>query len=253
MSQKTFPKVLKKTGLISYFLLITFNNHAAFLDDQLAYSMVKTAYTEKLPVITEKLDSHQLKSSDFYVMFKIYKYEKLLRVYVRKKTGLEWLVYQDFSFCALSSTLGPKQRQWDYQVPEGYYFVNDFNPYSSFLLSMGISYPNTADKLLFPAENKGDGIYLHGGCATIGCIPVEDEPVKELYILAVLAKNNGQGHVPVHIFPFAYSAVKMNVAVAAFPQFAGFWQNLYGVEQEFDSTRVQGEIKVNKSGEYYLE
>jgi murein L,D-transpeptidase YafK len=251
MSQKTFSKVLKKTGLISYFLLISFNNHAAFLDDQLAHPRVKTAYTEKLPVITEKLDSHQLKSNNFYAMFKIYKYEKLLRVYVREKTASEWLLYEDFRFCALSGTLGPKQREWDYQVPEGYYYVNDFNPYSSFLLSMGVSYPNAADKILYPAENKGDGIYLHGGCATIGCVPVEDEPIKELYVLAILSKNNGQSQVPVHIFPFAWSAVKMSVAVAEYPEFATFWQNLYRIEQGFDSTGVMPEVAVNKTGEYY--
>lgn len=252
MPEKPLAKLLKKTGLISYFLLISLNNYAAFLDDQLQHSRVNAAYNEKLTVLTEKLDSHGLKTSDFYVMFKVYKYEKIFRVYVRKKTGHEWLKFTEYPFCALSGTLGPKERQWDGQVPEGYYYVNDFNPYSSFLLSMGVSYPNAADKLKFPAENKGDGIYIHGGCATIGCVPVEDEPVKELYILAILAKNNGQTDVPVHIFPFEYSTEKMKVAVDHFPQYADFWNNLYQVEAGFDSTKVQPVVAIDKAGNYYV-
>ena len=253
MSEKPLTKVLKKTGLISYFLLISFNNHAAFLDDQLQYSRVKAAYTEKLDLLAEKLDSHRLKTSDFYVMFKIYKYEKIMRVYVRPKTGHEWSLFSAYPFCALSGTLGPKEREWDGQVPEGYYYVNDYNPYSSFLLSLGVSYPNAADKIKFPADKKGDGIYIHGGCATIGCVPVEDDPIKELYIMAVLAKNNGQSQVPVHIFPFAYSLEKMKAAVEHFPQYAGFWKNIYDIEIGFDSTFIQPTVAVDKAGNYYIQ
>ena len=250
--QLPLAKLVKKTALISFFLLIGLNNYAAFIDDQLKYQRVKLAYFEKLEQITENLGSLNLKITDFEVMLKAYKYEEMLTVYVRKKMTDEWFLYQSFPFCVSSGTLGPKVREWDGQIPEGYYHINDFNPYSSFLLSLGVSYPNAADKLKRPDPSKGNGIYIHGGCATIGCIPITDEPIKEVYILAALAKNNGQLQIPVHLFPFNYSEIKMNFASAQFPEHALFWKNLFEIEMNFDSTHVQPSTGIDKAGNYYL-
>ena len=252
MYTKAFAKLVKKTGLISFFLLTSLNNYAAFLDDQLKYKHVKQAYDEKLIEIKTTLSTFQYEVTDFELMIKAYKYEEIMTVYVRKKSTNEWFLYERFPFCNTSGTLGPKIREWDGQIPEGYYFVNDFNPYSSFLLSLGVSYPNAADKLKRPDPKKGDGIYIHGGCATIGCIPIQDDPIMELYILAVLAKNNGQGQIPVHIFPFEYSEVKMDIASRQFPEHVDFWKNIFSIEMNFDSTHVQSAVGIDKVGNYYL-
>ena len=165
---KPLAKLLKKSAVISYFLLTSVNNYAEFIDDQLVYKNVKQAYNEKLEKITSTLAKFDFEVSDFELMLKAYKYEELMYLYVRKKSTDEWFIYTQFPFCTTSGTLGPKVQEWDLQIPEGYYYINDFNPYSSFLLSLGVSYPNAADKLKRPAPRKGDGIYIHGGCATIG-------------------------------------------------------------------------------------
>jgi len=62
----------------------------------------------------------------------------------------------------------------DEQVPEG------FNPQSNFQLSLHVSYPNAADRISGSKQNLGD-IFLDGNCVTIGCIPITDDEIKEVY------------------------------------------------------------------------
>ena len=247
-------KLLIKLGLFSFFLLSGLNNYASFLDDQLKYSRVKTAYQEKKPIIQEKLSSMDLSLNNVNVMIKAYKYEQIVKIYVKSKTAAtKWTVYKTFPFNCSSGELGPKRMEGDYQIPEGYYHVNHFNPYSNFLLSLGVSYPNRSDKIKSTASKKGGAIYMHGGCATIGCIPIEDEPIKEVYIISVLAKNNGQGKIPLHIFPFEYSEDKMSSAVKLYPEHEVFWTNLYSIEKKFDESMIAPKVGITStSGDYYV-
>jgi hypothetical protein len=50
-------------------------------------------------------------------------------------------------------------------------------------------------------EKKWHSNRINRNWVTIGCIPITDDKIKELYIYAVEAKNNGQVNIPVHIFP----------------------------------------------------
>jgi hypothetical protein len=93
----------------------------------------------------------------------------------------------------------------DYQVPEGFYFIREFNPNSNYYLSLGINYPNASDKILSDSLKPGSDIYIHGSCVTVGCIPITDQQIDELYILAAHAKDLGQDFIPVHIFPIRFN------------------------------------------------
>src|SRR5205814_6993990 len=86
-----------------------------------------------------------------------------------------------YRVCAASGGLGPKLQAGDGQVPEGFYEISQFNPWSQFLLSMRVSYPNALDRKL---KHTGGDIFIHGNCVTIGCLPIEDGPIQELYIIA---------------------------------------------------------------------
>ena len=55
--------------------------------------------------------------------------------------------------------------------------------------------------VLSDKHHPGGSIYIHGNCVTIGCVPITDEEIKELYMAAVEAKNNGQQTIHVAIFP----------------------------------------------------
>ncbi len=59
---------------------------------------------------------------------------------------------------------GDKRREGDFRTPEGEYFLDRRNSDSDFFLSVGISYPNTTDRLQaeLRGENPGGHIMIHG-------------------------------------------------------------------------------------------
>ena len=86
---------------------------------------------------------------------------------------------------------GHKQFEGDGKTPEGTYYITHKNPKSEFHLSLGISYPNTADRAFAEAAGKppGGDIFIHGGPNrkvnrrdwTAGCIAVTDEEMEVIY------------------------------------------------------------------------
>ena len=147
----------------------------------------------KCPV-PEKLTSQQklkrhLADADFIIYPKKLtliglKHEKLLEVwgeYHGKK-----IYITTYPFTAFSGRLGPKFREGDLQIPEGVYGIGYLNPNSKYHLSMNINYPNDFDKRMAKKEkrtNLGSAIMIHGKNVTVGCIPIGDEPIEELYFL----------------------------------------------------------------------
>ena len=52
---------------------------------------------------------------------------------------------------------------------------------------MNINYPNAFDKKMAKKEkrtNLGSAIMIHGSDKTIGCIPIGNDKIEELYFLA---------------------------------------------------------------------
>lgn len=131
------------------------------------------------------------------IYLRAFKTERQLEVW-GGGAGQPLQLLKTYDFCAASGELGPKRRQGDLQVPEGFYEVSSFNPWSDWHLSMKVSYPNASDRVLSDAAHPGGLIYLHGGCASIGCIAITDPAIEEVYLLAADAKVR-----PIHfdIFP----------------------------------------------------
>jgi murein L,D-transpeptidase YafK len=131
-----------------------------------------------------------------------------MEVWVRNDNNESFKLFKTYSVCALAGTMGPKRMQGDYQVPEGFYYINEFKPQSNYHMSLGLNYPNVSDKIVTEGSNPGGDIYIHGSCVTVGCIPIQDPQIEELYILAMSAKSNGQDFIPVHIFPVRFNNAK---------------------------------------------
>jgi murein L,D-transpeptidase YafK len=243
---------LNRLFVFSLLFLFSHTLSASLLDEQLKNSRVKKAYDEKYDLIDKQLEAKGLNIKDYRLMIKAYKAEQKVNLYVKAAGEKGWTLYRTHRFCWSSGELGPKRQQGDYQIPEGYYRINHFNPHSTFLLSLGISYPNKSDRIKSQHRDKGGAIYMHGGCATIGCIPIEDEPIKEVYILALLARSNGQPSIPIHIFPFEYSAENLAAATSKFPDHKEFWENLFEAEKKFARDRIQATVRINSSGNYYI-
>ena len=91
-----------------------------------------------------------------------------------------------YKMTAFSGKLGPKLREGDLQIPEGIYRVEYMNPNSSYHLSFKVSYPNDFDKAMAAKEgrtNLGGDIMIHGSCATVGCVPIGNEAIEDVFYL----------------------------------------------------------------------
>lgn len=94
--------------------------------------------------------------------------------------------------------VGHKQFEGDHKTPEGVYFISHKNPKSTYHLSLGVSYPNDADRAFAASQGKqpGGDIFIHGGPPkkvsgrprvprnadwTAGCIAVTDKEIEEIF------------------------------------------------------------------------
>lgn len=224
----------------------------SFKNVQLKKPRVKAAYEEKEKVVEGFFQDNKLKYEGFNLFLRAFKKEAKLEVWVRENSSTTYVLLHTYDFCASSGVLGPKRKEGDLQIPEGIYHINHFNPESNFHLSLGINYPNDSDKILSDKRSPGSAIYIHGNCVTIGCIPITDDKIKELYILALEARNNGQDKIPVHIFPARLSHDNIRVLSTQKPEHAAFWKNLKPIYDDFESSKQLRKVNVNAQGEFIL-
>jgi murein L,D-transpeptidase YafK len=239
--------------LILFIMLLT--PPPGFKDAQLKNVRVKAAYELKEQTVRGYFIKKGLKQEGFQLFIRAFKKEMKLEAWVKEKGKEEFQLLTSYDFCSTSGKLGPKRKEGDYQIPEGIYSINHFNPQSNFHLSLGINYPNASDLILSDKKHPGSAIYIHGNCVTVGCIPITDDKINELYILAIEAKNNGQEKIPVHIFPAKLDDGVVDVLAkqeSADEKLKGFWTNLQSIYVDFKEGKKLKEVKVGKKGEYYF-
>lgn len=241
--------------LISLFSFLSLQQTGTFKTEQKKYAKVKQAYIDKEKTMLDTLKKYNIDVSKMNVFFRVFKKEEVLELWAKNKEDSEFKRVRSFPICASSGSLGPKRKEGDYQVPEGFYTINCFNPYSNFYISLGISYPNESDRKLGVKGKLGGNIFIHGSCCTIGCIPITDELIKELYIYAVEAKNNGQANIPVHVFPFRMNIDDWALVEKKLPEYSGiidFWKNIQPGYQYFEKNKKLPKVTVAADGKYII-
>lgn len=257
MLRKNGRTMKSKVWIIFILLSVSFSLIGGnFKADQLKQSRVKTAYKEKEKRIKDLLEKKRINVHTMEIFIRAFKKEEVLEVWAKNKLENIFKLIIQYKFCAGSGELGPKRRQGDFQIPEGFYFIDRFNPWSNFYLSLGINYPNRSDRILGNKRDPGGDIFIHGNCVTIGCIPITDDKIKELYILAVEAKSNGQRKIPVHIFPAKlntknFEYLKDNFSDRA--DFIEFWKNIREGYKFFENNKSLPKITVLANGNYKFE
>ncbi len=234
---------------------MTFVPQSSFRQTQRNHERVEAAYREKEARVKELFTAKKIPSEKFELFLRALKKEMKLEAWVRSSGHDTFTLLHTYDFCSTSGTLGPKRKEGDLQIPEGIYYINHFNPVSDFHLSLGINYPNESDRILSDRKRPGSAIYIHGNCVTVGCIPITDDKIKELYILAVEARNGGQEKIPVHIFPASLSNDQLDSLkppANAPTMITTFWKNLQVIFQDFERTHKIKIVRVNSKGEYYL-
>ena len=172
-----------------------------FKKDQKRYPRVRKAYAEKEESVKQLLEATSINIEGLRIYIRIFKHSKELELWGKNKNDKTFKILKTYDVCRTCGKLGPKRQQGDMQIPEGFYHVDAFNPASNFYLSMRVNYPNKSDKILGVKGNLGGNICIHGACVTIGCVPITDDKIKELYLFCIEAKNSGQSKIPVTIFP----------------------------------------------------
>lgn len=241
------------------FLLLVFLLGSAFVpqrtsfeDIQKSLPRVKEVYERKEELFKMKCRSLDIPEETFGKIFiRVFKMECVMEVWVEKPDG-RYIKFKEFNIYALSGLLGPKRMEGDHQVPEGFYYINEFNPQSNYYLSLGINYPNESDMKLSGAERKGGDIFIHGAKCSIGCLAMSNYYIEDIYMCAVKAHSNGQDRIPVQILPFKMTTLNMAYynQFRPYKQFAGFWNNLRKGYLFFEKNNRVPDVAVNDKGEY---
>lgn len=240
-----------KTLALAIIIVLMTSMNLDFRSEQKTFSRVRDAYTSKEQSVKAWLTKEGLSFSTSKLYIRAFKEEKKLEIWASNKDKESFKLIHTFVFCESSGVLGPKRTQGDLQTPEGVYHIDRFNPMSNFHLSLGINYPNNADKKLAVGDPGGD-IFIHGNCVTVGCIPITDDKIKELYILCVEAKNAGQSKIPVHIYPYKMSEENHKKHLAQYPKNSKLWNELKPIYDSFEKTKIVPFVKINEKGNYSL-
>ena len=228
----------------------------SFIDYQKTFPRPGEALKRKEDTLQKQFEAKKLEWPAKYIYIRSFKYDSQLEVWVKNHAKDPYQLFKTYKVCVLAGTLGPKRMEGDYQVPEGFYYINEFNPRSTYYLSLGINYPNPSDIVLSDSIRPGSAIYIHGACVTVGCIPLTDQYIDELYVLAAHAKDQGQDFIPVHIFPVRYN-VKKSVAyldnlTKDDPVLKKFSDRLEEAFDYFDKFRQLPIIMIGENGEYVI-
>ena len=228
-------------------------SHLSFREEQNRFPRVRTAAKEKDEILRQLFATKDLSYPPRTILLRAFKKEALLELWAEESPGKAYTLVKTYAICATSGKLGPKRRFGDEQVPEGFYELDWFNPQSNFYLSLHVSYPNESDRILGSHQNPGGDIFLHGNCVTIGCLPITDDGIKEVYWLAVLAKTGGQARLPIQIFPARLTDHGLDQLAGenqAEPQVVEFWTNLKEGFDYFEKHHRPANILVNWGGKY---
>ena len=222
-----------------------------FRGEQLQFTRVQAAYARRLPGIRAYLAQHGINPTQPEIFLRVFKVGRQLEVWARTRaTAAPFVRVRTFYLAGTSGTLGPKRREGDGQVPEGFYQLDRFNPQSAYHLSLGLNYPNATDQHLSDAQHPGGDIFIHGSNVTVGCLPITDAGIEELYVLAVEARASGQDTIGVHIFPFALTPE--NLAARQPSPHAAFWQSMAAGYTYFEQNHQLPRLTTDANSAYSM-
>jgi murein L,D-transpeptidase YafK len=248
-----------RTGriIVFFFLLLTgIGSHAQMsaAPDFNFYTKESRVFKNIRDSIIQDLKQHGFEWPVSYMYLRAFKMEKQLEVWVKNDEADPFRLYKTYAVCAGSGTFGPKRREGDKQIPEGFYYINEWKPNSNYHLALGLNYPNASDMLLSDREKPGGDIYIHGNCVTVGCLPLTDSLIEHLYFLTAAAKEQGQDFIPVHIYPYRFhkkSSQKQYMArVKNNPFWEAFHQPLKQAYDFFENTHQLPAVLIDENGSY---
>ncbi|MGO9769432.1 MAG: L,D-transpeptidase family protein [Roseiarcus sp.] len=180
------------------------------------------------------------------VLIRTYKQEAELEIWKMKSDG-QYALLKSYPMCRWSGQLGPKTREGDRQVPEGFYTIapGQMNPNSHYYLSFNVGYPNAYDRAL---GRTGGAIMVHGVCSSAGCFSMTDAQIGEIYAIAREAFNGGQRAIQMQSYPFRMTPE--NLAKHRLDPNMAFWKELKTGADHFEVTKSEPSVLV--CGKHYV-
>jgi hypothetical protein len=112
--------------------------------------------------------------------------QKTLQLFAPDKMGKQHQILS-YKIIGLSGKAGPKLKEGDKQVPEGFYRICGFRPNLIAHIGLSVNYPNKQDLLHARQEkrhNLGGDILIHGSKWSTGCLAMGNPAIEEMFVLA---------------------------------------------------------------------
>jgi murein L,D-transpeptidase YafK len=180
------------------------------------------------------------------MLIRTYKQEAEFEIWKQKSDG-QYALLKTYPMCRWSGQLGPKTREGDHQVPEGFYTIapGQMNPNSHYYLSFNVGYPNAYDRAL---DRTGGAIMVHGVCSSAGCFSMTDAQIAEIYAIAREAFAGGETAIQMQSFPFHMTAE--NLAKHRLDPNIAFWKEIKNGADHFEVTKAEPDVLV--CGKHYV-
>jgi murein L,D-transpeptidase YafK len=212
---------------------------AAGCDDQMA-SGPSGRSLRPIPNDTIALMEQKDTTPSAPVLIRTYKKEAEFEIWKLTSSG-RYALLKTYPMCRWSGQLGPKVREGDRQVPEGFYTITpgQMNPNSNYYLSFNVGYPNSFDRAW---GRTGGNIMVHGICSSAGCFSMTDNQIAEIYAIAREAFNGGQREIQMQSYPFHMTAE--NLAKYRLDPNIAFWKQLKTGADHFEVTKTEPAVGV---------
>lgn len=152
--------------------------------------------------------------------------EKVLYLFAPDTRG-ETRKLLKYDIMGVSGCAGPKLKQGDLQIPEGFYRLVGFKPDSIAHLALRVNYPNEDDREHARKDgrsNLGGDIMIHGSCFSTGCLAMGDDAIEELFILA---HDTGLENIDLIFVPCDLTAKNPDIDLAKQPDWLpGLYEQL---------------------------
>lgn len=248
---------MKKIYIFLFISFFRIMNSQDFISYQLSFPRVQEANSLKYNRVKSYFDSKKLPFPNTNVFWRVFKWNKSMELWAFSQDSHCYILVKSFPVCEIVGDLGPKRQEGDFQIPEGFYYLDNFNPSSKYHLSIKVSYPNLSDSLLGVKGKLGGDIYVHGNCETVGCLPMTDTLIKEIYLINMYAKGSGQETIPIHIFPTKLTVKNMNKLKTDYfngnASILNFWSNLKEGFEYFEKKKVLPIISIDSQGRYVFQ
>ena len=179
-------------------------------------------------------------------VIRTYKKEAELEIWKMRSNG-EYALLKTYPMCRWSGQLGPKKREGDMQVPEGFYSIapGQMNPNSHYYLAFNVGYPNAYDRAY---GRTGGNVMVHGVCSSAGCFSMTDDQVADIYAITRNSFAGGQREIQLQSYPFHMTAE--NMAKFRLDPNIDFWKNLKDGSDHFEVTKNEPSVLV--CGKHYV-